>query len=151
MVLVGVLLERHYKVAALVRRRQTQMNVIFRHSARFVYHDASDLTRASELTIHYAQRGSFQAATESSRTNLLVASTLTLLAFLTRFYKINNPDEVVSVTSCWPFIPLLSLIQVRRSSLWKVCCILHPWRILLRCASPFRKNAPWRCGLVCWF
>ena len=42
-----------------------------------------------------SKRDSFQSVVESRRTSSLVAATLTLLAFLTRFYKINNPDEVV--------------------------------------------------------
>ena len=45
------------------------------------------------------QRGGFQQITDSKRTNLLVSSALTALAFFTRFYKINNPDEVVLVLS----------------------------------------------------
>ncbi|KAI5120378.1 hypothetical protein M0805_006900 [Coniferiporia weirii] len=61
----------------------------------------SGSTRSSEAdpedryVAAYNQREPLQTATESSRTNVLVAGALTALAFLTRFYKINNPDEVV--------------------------------------------------------
>ena len=41
------------------------------------------------------QRTEFQNTAESSRTSMLVVGALTALAFFTRFYKINNPDEVV--------------------------------------------------------
>ena len=43
----------------------------------------------------HPQRGAFQQIVESKRTSYSVAGALTALAFLTRFYKINNPDQVV--------------------------------------------------------
>lgn len=45
------------------------------------------------------QRTDFQNKAESNRTNMIVLGVLTALAFLTRFYKINNPDEVVYVST----------------------------------------------------
>lgn len=54
----------------------------------------------------FVQRGSFHAVAESSKTSLLVSGALTAFAFLTRFYKINNPDEVVSVFNFQGSLPL---------------------------------------------
>ena len=49
----------------------------------------------AKLTPQHLQRTEFQNKAESSRTSMMVVGALTALAFFTRFYKINNPDEVV--------------------------------------------------------
>ncbi|KAL5492520.1 PMT4 [Sanghuangporus weigelae] len=64
-------------------------------SARSASTHSSQTDPDEHYVATYSQRGKFQQLAESKRTSLLVSGTLAALAFLTRFYKINNPDEVV--------------------------------------------------------
>ena len=92
---------------------QSSRNIIMSSTTRYVFSPWKNALCeifyliSVVFTFFFEQRNQFHATAESSKTSLIVVGVLTALAFLTRFYKINNPDEVVYVSLVSPFSILL--------------------------------------------